>query len=60
MDELMDMMTTDPETGIPLGAELEMQAGAGVDSAGAPVAEPDLESEVIEDKPRKMPKGGEI
>ncbi len=28
--------------------------------AGDPVAEPDLESEVIEDKPKKMPKGGEI
>ena len=58
--KIFDPMTTDPETGIPLGAELEMQAGAGVDSAGAPVAEPDLESEVIEDKPKKMPKGGEI
>ena len=58
--KIFDPMTTDPETGLPLGAELEMQAGAGVDSAGAPVAEPDLESEVIEDKPKKMPKGGEI
>ena len=36
-----------------------MQGGGNL---GVPVAEPDLESEVIADtgKPMKMPKGGEI
>jgi hypothetical protein len=56
-----DPMSVDPQTGLPLemmGAEAE--GGAGSMDAGVPVAEPDLESEVIEDKPRKMPKGGEI
>ena len=38
-----------------------MQGGADP-TMGVPVAEPDLESEVIADKgkPMKMPKGGEI
>ena len=27
---------------------------------GTPVASPDLETEVIADKPKSMPKGGEI
>ena len=27
---------------------------------GVPVASPDLETEVIADKPKSMPKGGEI
>ena len=39
---------------------LENGNGAASMNLGVPVAEPDLESEVIEDKPRKMPKGGEI
>ena len=54
-------MTVDPQSGLPLemmGAEDE--GGGGSMTAGVRVAEPDLESEVIEDKPRKMPKGGEI
>ena len=58
---IRDPMTVDPQTGLPLemmGAEDE--GGGGSLTAGVPVAEPDLESEVIEDKPRKMPKGGEI
>ena len=58
---IRDPMTVDPQTGLPLemmGAEDE--GGGESMTAGVPVAEPDLESEVIEDKPRKMPKGGEI
>ena len=53
-----DPATIDPETGLPLMDEPMEQGAPPV--AGDPVAEPDLESEVIEDKPKKMPKGGEI
>ncbi len=50
----------DPETGLPLMDDPMMQGGGG--NLGVPVAEPDLESEVIADtgKPTKIPKGGEI
>jgi len=53
-----DPATIDPETGLPLMDEPMEQGAPPV--AGDPVAEPDLESEVIEDKPKTMPKGGEI
>ena len=50
-----DPATIDPETGLPLDA---VPATASSMDGGAPVMEPDLESETM--KPVEMPKGGEI
>ena len=54
-----DPSTIDPETGLPLMDDPMMQGGADP-TLGTPVASPDLETEVMADKPRSMPKGGEI
>ena len=50
-----DPDTIDPETGLPLDA---VPATASSMDGGAPVMEPDLESETM--KPVELPKGGEI
>jgi hypothetical protein len=50
-----DPATIDPETGMPLDA---VSASASSMDGGAPVMEPDLESETM--KPVELPKGGEI
>ena len=50
-----DPATIDPETGLPLDA---VPATASSMDGGAPVMEPDLESETM--KPVELPKGGEI
>ena len=57
-----DPSTLDPETGLPLMDDPMaggMEGGADP-TMGVPVASPDLETEVMADKPRSMPKGGEI
>jgi len=55
-----DPSTIDPETGLPLMDDPMMNGGGEGMDLGAPVAAPDLETEVLEDKPKSMPKGGEI
>ena len=55
-----DPATLDPETGLPLMDDPMMNGGGEGMDLGAPVAAPDLETEVLEDKPKSMPKGGEI
>ena len=55
-----DPATIDPETGLPLMDDPMMNGGEQEMGLGAPVASPDLETEVIADKPKSMPKGGEI
>ena len=52
--------TIDPETGLPLMDDPMMGGGEQEMGLGTPVASPDLETEVIADKPKSMPKGGEI
>ena len=52
--------TIDPETGLPLMDDPMMGGGEQEMALGEPVASPDLETEVIADKPKSMPKGGEI
>ena len=54
-----DPATIDPETGLPLMDD-PMMGGEQEMALGEPVASPDLETEVIADKPKSMPKGGEI
>jgi len=55
-----DPSTIDPETGLPLMDDPMINGGGEGMDLGAPVAAPDLETEVLEDKPKSMPKGGEI
>ena len=56
-----DPATIDPETGLPLMDDPMMGGGEQEMGLGAPGASPDLETEVLQDKPIKsMPKGGEI
>jgi hypothetical protein len=56
-----DPATIDPETGLPLMDDPMVNGGEPEVGLGAPVASPDLETEVLQDKPIKnMPKGGEI
>ncbi len=55
-----DPNTIDPETGLPLMDNPMINGGEQEMGLGAPIASPDLETEVIADKPRSMPKGGEI
>ena len=55
-----DPSTIDPETGLPLMDDPMMGGGEQEMGLGTPVASPDLETEVIADKPKSMPKGGEI
>ena len=55
-----DPNTIDPETGLPLMDDPMMGGGEQEMGLGTPVASPDLETEVIADKPKSMPKGGEI
>jgi hypothetical protein len=55
-----DPSTIDPETGLPLMDDPMMNGGGEGMDLGAPVAAPDLETEVLENKPKSMPKGGEI
>ena len=52
---IVDPMTVDPETGLPLDA---VPATASSMDGGVPVMEPDLEGETID--PKVQPKGGEI
>ncbi len=55
-----DPATIDPETGLPLMDDPMMGGGEQEMGLGTPIASPDLETEVIADKPKSMPKGGEI
>ena len=55
-----DPATIDPETGLPLMDDPMMGGGEQEMGLGTPVASPDLETEVLADKPKSMPKGGEI
>jgi len=55
-----DPSTIDPETGLPLMDDPMINGGGEGMDLGVPVAAPDLETEVLEDKPKSMPKGGEI
>ncbi len=55
-----DPATIDPETGLPLMDDPMMGGGEQEMGLGTPVASPDLETEVIADNPKSMPKGGEI
>jgi len=55
-----DPATLDPETGLPLMDDPMINGGGEGMDLGVPVAAPDLETEVLEDKPKSMPKGGEI
>jgi hypothetical protein len=55
-----DPSTIDPETGLPLMDDPMINGGGEGMDLGGPVAAPDLETEVLEDKPKSMPKGGEI
>ena len=55
-----DPATIDPETGLPLMDDPMIGGGEQEMGLGAPVTSPDLETEVLQDKPKSMPKGGEI